>query len=77
MQAQTPQQNGTSIHFFNISTSKLYVYRMENPKDLNIVHIEVGDSAKQMDEFELLDEVKKLSVQQGHLYPHEEVAMVC
>ena len=77
MQALTPTQTGTSIHFFDANSLKLYIYRMENPGDLKIVHIAVGDSAKQMDEFDLLDEVKRLSVQQGHLFEHEEVAMIC
>jgi hypothetical protein len=77
MQAHTPNQIGTSIHFFDANSLKLYIYRMENPQDLNIVHIEVGDSAKQMDEYDLLDQVKRISVQKGYLFEHEDVAMIC
>jgi len=77
MLAQTPNQIGTSIHFFDASSLKLYIYRMESPEDLNIVHIEVGDSAKQMNEYDLLDQVKKISVQNGYILEHEEVAMIC
>jgi hypothetical protein len=77
MQAQTPNQIGTSIHFFDATSLKLYIYRMENPLDLNIVHIEVGDSAKQMDEYDLLDQVKKISVEKGYIFAHEDVAMIC
>ncbi len=71
-----PSFTGTSIHFFDPASAKLYVYRLEAPADLSIVHIAVSSSESCSDEC-LLDEVKRQSVAQGYLFAHEEVAMIC
>lgn len=68
---------GTTIHFFNESTSTLHIFGERD--ELKVVHVDVMGSVNLPDihDHRFLDSIKRAAIEHGLIKENEEIALFC